>query len=201
MPQCLIELTNIISNVAVAVAAILGIIGLWKWRTELIGKTKFETARKMTLLALQFRDEYGRARNAWTSPGEWGERKKGDDEKPDESKVLDEYFARYQRLQPLQDTLRKFYEVSWEAEVILSEVDANLVQLFEDLFQELFIAMEFYFDEQLKRAKRPSGKADVDYDQMKNWRKIIYGFRGDEVSKAADNAADKVKKQLKKYIR
>src|SRR5256885_1226617 len=84
--------TSIISNLAVAIAAILGIIGLWQWRAELLGKTKFEVARKMTLLALQFRDEYGRARNPWTEPREWLDRKRAEDEKTNESTVLNEYF-------------------------------------------------------------------------------------------------------------
>ena len=203
-PQWLIELTDIINKIAVAVAAVLGIIGLWKWRAELIGKTKFEVARKMILLALQFRDEYGRTRNAWTYPGEWSDRKTSDDETRNESQVLNEYYARSRRLIPLQETLRKFYEVSWEAEVILSDKDAELVQLFEKLFKDLYVTMEMFFDAQLNQAKNSLlGKFvdDVSNDQMKNWRKIIYGISEDEISKLADDAADTVKKQLRKYIR
>ena len=55
--QWLNDWVPIISNLALAVAAIFGIAGLWQWRSELVGKTKFEAARKMMLLALQFRDE------------------------------------------------------------------------------------------------------------------------------------------------
>ena len=197
-PNELLDWSNIISNFAVAAAAVYGLYGFWKWRRELIEKTKFKVARKMMLLALRFRDEYDRARNPWTDSWEWIERKKGDDEMENISKVLDERFARLRRLQPLQDTLRKFYEISWEAEVTLSEEDAKIVDLFEKLFQNLYIAIEFFFEKQLNYAK---GHTEVlDNEKMTNKRGIIYGVKGDEISRQADSAADTVKKQLKKYI-
>jgi hypothetical protein len=52
-----VDLTTLISDCLVGVAAIGAILGLWRWRREMIGKTKFELARKMTLLSYQFRDE------------------------------------------------------------------------------------------------------------------------------------------------
>lgn len=198
------ELTDIISNLAVAIAAIFGIVGLWQWRNELIGKIKFEVARKMMLLALQFRDEYGLARSPITYVGESAERKKDDSETQNVSRILDEYYAHSRRLIPLQDTLRKFYEVSWEAEVILSEKDAKLVQLFEKLFKDLYITIEMFFEMQLDQAKNSAfdtSANDVNFEQMKNWRHIIYGLRDDELSKLSNEAANTVKRQLKKYIR
>jgi hypothetical protein len=198
------DLIDILSNLAVAVAAVFGILGLWTWRSELIGKTKFEVARKMMMLALQFRDEYGRARDFITYGGESAERKKDEGETQNEGHVLDEFYAHSRRLIPLQETLRKFYEVSWEAEVILSDKDAKLVQLFEQLFKDLYITIEMFFEAQLYQAKH-SGLGEtaneIDFVNMKKWRHIIYGRRDDELSQLADDAANTVKKQLKKYIR
>jgi hypothetical protein len=146
-----IELTNIIHNLAVALAAILGIMGLWQWRKELVGKAKFEVAQKMMVLALQFRDEYIHARDPWTYPYEWAERKKSNNESKGECEMLNEYFARSRRLLPLRDILRKFNEVSWEAEVVLSEKDAKLIQPFEKTFKTLTIAIESFFENKLDR--------------------------------------------------
>jgi len=191
------ELTDIFSNLVVGIAAIFGIVGLWQWRTELVGKTKFEVARKIMVLALQFRDEYERARSFVTYSGESAERKKDDGETQNESRILDEYYAHLQRLIPLQDTLRKFYEASWEAEVILSDKDARLVQLFEKLSIDLHVTIGMFFDAQLDREKN---SVEVEFQEMKKWKHIIYGRRDDEFSKLADDAANTVKKQLKKYI-
>ena len=201
MPQLsngFLELTNIISNIAVTFAVIFGIIGLWTWRSEHTGKTKFEVARKMVQLSLKFRDEFRRVRYVGTFLEESFERKQRADEMPNETKVLDEQFVRWRRLRPLQDTLRNLYEVGWEAEVILSEDDAKLVQLFEKLFQELYFAIELYFGSQLDQAKR---QIEVDNEEMTKYRNIIYGYEGDEIFELVDSAADTVKKQLKKYIR
>ena len=201
IPHWLINLTSVVSNISIAVAAIIGIIGLWQWRTELVGKTKFEVARKITLLALQFRDEYGRARNPWTFRNKSIERVRLDNESPEETRVLDEYYARSRRLQPLQDTLRKFYEASWEAEVILSKDDAKLVELFEKFFDHLYIAVDFHFEEVLKQARKQSMNTKEDYEAIRANKKIIYGIRDDEIYKSVDAATETVKKQLKKYIR
>ena len=201
MPQLsngFLELTNIISNIAVTLAVIFGVVGLWQWRSEHTWKTKFEVARKMVQLSLKFRDEFRRVRYVGTFLEESFERKQGADEMPNETKVLDEQFVRWRRLRPLQDTLRNLYEVGWEAEVILSEDDAKLVQLFEKLFQELYFAIELYFGSQLDQAKR---QIEVDNEEMTKYRNIIYGYEGDEIFELVDSAADTVKKQLKKYIR
>lgn len=197
LPNGFLELTNIISNIAITFAVLFGFIGLWKWRTEHIRKTKFEVARKIVILSLQFRDEFRRARHSSTFLEESFERIKGDDEKPDESKVLDEQFVRWRRLRPLQDTLRKLNEAGWEAEVLLSKDDAKLIQLFEKLFQELYFAIELFFGVQLDQAKR---EIEVDNEQMTAYRTVIYGYEGDEIFERADSAADKIKNQLKKYI-
>jgi len=140
------DLTTIVSNISLAIAAIVGVISLWQWRGELVGKAKFEVARKITLLTLQFRDDYKNATFGPTYPEEWAERKLGDNEKPDESQILNERFARRRRFQSLQETFRKFIATGWEAEIVLGGEDANLVKPFEVLFTDLDDALYFVFE-------------------------------------------------------
>ena len=60
--EWLVQLISMFSNILLGIAAIMGIIGLRHWRSELIGKTKFDIARKMMGLAYKFRDEFAAAR-------------------------------------------------------------------------------------------------------------------------------------------
>ena len=89
-----VELISILSNAFIGLSAlavaVIGFVGLRQWRAELTGKTKFDIARKLAILAFQYRDEYKRARNPFTFPGEWSERQKGENEAADEANVLDE---------------------------------------------------------------------------------------------------------------
>jgi len=193
---------SLISDAMVAIAAILGIAGLWQWRKELIGRSKFEIATKMTLLALQFRDEFNFARGMATFKGEAADREKQDDEAREESQVLDEYYARIKRFHKVQGTLQKLSQAGWEAEVLLSDQDTKLVKPFEDLVKQLYISIEIYFSEQnrMSKSKMPMPQDDSGY--LMRHHEVIY-TRGadDELSKKVDEAVTTLKKQLKKYIK
>jgi hypothetical protein len=52
------ETASTISDITVALAAIIGLVGLMQWRAELRARTKLEIARKVTSLALRFKREF-----------------------------------------------------------------------------------------------------------------------------------------------
>ena len=196
------EWISLISDAIIAIAAILGVAGLWQWRKELIGRSKFEIATKMMLLSLQFRDEFNFARGMATFKGEAADREKQDDEAREESQVLDEYYARIKRFHKVQGTLQKLSQAGWEAEVLLSDQDTKLVKPFEDLVKQLYISIEIYFSEQnrMSKSKMPMPQDDSGY--LMRHHEVIY-TRGadDELSKKVDEAVTTLKKQLKKYIK
>jgi hypothetical protein len=191
-----IELIQMLSNLLVGIAAIVGIAGIWKWQSETIGKARFEVARDMIRTALQFRDEFKSTRNPLTLPQEWAEREKKDGESVEESSVRNEVFARGNRLSHLQQTMRKLLEIGWEAETILSEDDAKLIQPFGDLFKELSIAFDMYFRD------RYDVTQGLTTDRLftMTMKEKVYGVDNDEPSNAVDNAMETMKRQLKKYI-
>jgi hypothetical protein len=92
-----VEPVSLLSNICVGVSAIVvagvSVYGIWQWQRELKGRSKFEIAKKMTLLAFQFQDELRTARSPATFLGESAERKKGDNETPGERHTRDEHFA------------------------------------------------------------------------------------------------------------
>jgi hypothetical protein len=198
--EWLIQLVSMLSDILLGVAAIVGIWGLWEWRRELIGKTKFDVARRLTLLALQFRDEFHGARRVFTLAGESAEREVGTAEHPSETRVADEYFSRSRRLLLLQETLRKLLEAGWEAEIILSEENADLVRPFDDAFRELFVAMGYFFEEEMRLAKggSPTGPSAEKHREL---RKVIYGLSDDPTGKTVDETVDRLKKRMRKYVR
>jgi hypothetical protein len=202
-PPTFAESISVISNTLVGLSAvavaIIGFIGLKQWRAELTGKTKFDSARKMAVLTFQYRDEFKRARNPFTFSGESAERQKGANETPDETNLLDEYFARRKRLAPLQETLRQLYEASWEAEILLDK-DINMAIIpLENSFKELFASMEAYFQTRISQAKRKG--QNINDEWLQPHYKNVYGTADDEISKSIDTAANALVERLKSYIK
>lgn len=200
----LTELISVLSNALVGLSAlavaIIGLIGLRQWRAELTGKTKFDIARKMAILAFQYRDEYKRARNPFTFSGESSERQKAENETADETNILDEYFARKKRIAPLQETLRQLYEASWEAEILLDKNISKAISPLEDSFKELFASMETYFHTRYNQAKHKQGYDNTE-GVLQNHFKIVYGTADDEISKIIDVATNALVGKLKSYIK
>jgi len=203
LPSYLVETISVVSDAFVALSAlavaIIGFIGLRQWREELTGKAKFEVARKIVTLSFQFRDEFGRARSPLTFGGEAAERPKFGGETEEETQLLDECFARKKRLEPLQESMRKLREASWEAEIVLSEDVGKLLQPFEHAFIELWSAIEAYFSTQLKRAKSGQRNSQLD-DGLKSQQAIIYGI-DDKPSRAVDASVTALLRKLKAYVK
>ncbi len=176
------------------------IYGLRKWRSEYTWKIKFEIARRMVLLAFRFRDEFQQARNSFTFPGESTDRPKGDDETPNESNLLDEYYARKVRLSPLSKTLQELKQACWEIEAVSGEHFWELVQPLNDTTKDLFVSIETYFFMKHKPMRRPiSGVDETRLQEL--YKQINCLSDDDEISNLVEITVDKLIQSLKKYIR
>jgi len=201
MPKCLIDLISIISDILVGAAAIMAIIGLQQWRVELLGKTRFELARKMVLLAQEFRDKLFYARNPATFGGEAKQRVIQENEKPEESIILNEHYTRLQRLQGLQETLRHLHEASWEAEIILKPEHAELIKPFEEIYSSLLTAINKFYSFELIRVRNPATNVSLISEKEKErLHETIDCIGEDTISKNTDSAIEKLKVNLKKYL-
>jgi hypothetical protein len=198
-----VELITIISEIIVGISAIgvavFAFIGLQQWKIQLTGRTKFEVARKMAVLAFEFRDEYKRARSPMTLSGESSERQVAESETLEETNLLNEYFAHRNRLRPLQDTLRKLYETSWEAEIILDKDIGKFIKPLEKAFSELYASIESYFGAEHSRINRhvPTGRKE---DWLENHFNRIYGHDHDDIAIAIDASIQSLVDKLKTYL-
>lgn len=106
------EQVSIISDIVIGLSAvfvaIVAFYGLQTWRRELTGKAKFEVARKAMLLGIRLKAGFQGAVDMFSSSTESTERTNKESETPEEKRVLDEWYARGRRLQPLVEDLRKF---------------------------------------------------------------------------------------------
>ena len=199
-----IEGVSTISNViiglsAIAVAAI-GFAGLQQWRRELRGKSRFELARRIAVIAFDFRDRFHTARNPFTFAGEYADRTRAPDETPQATNVLDEWHARGKRLEELRTAGRLLHEASWEASVLLDEEVTQLILPLENSLRDLSVSFQTYFQSQMMNANRPHAPAR-DQEWLQPHHRTVYGTSDDPIAMNVDQGVEDLVKNVRKYIR
>lgn len=195
-----VELLSVVSNLAVGVsaifAAVLAFSGLRQWRAELVGRTRFDLARRIAKLAYQFQDQMHSARFPFTMPGEAANRERAEGESPELTAVEDEMFARFERLRPVRDTVRDLHEAGWEAEIALDPEVTRLIKRIEEVSVQARTAAYRHFG----RA-REAAKNNQPLEEPTGGQRIVYGERNDEFGQVIDQAVDNLVHSLKTYIR
>jgi hypothetical protein len=207
-----LQLFSIIGNVSqllVSLAAIAGIIGYWKWRVELVGKTKFDIARKILNLAYESRKEVLVARNIITSSYESRDRQKAEGEDREIAQILDEFYARQKRLKRLDEINQELFQCEWEAEVFLNHDISTMVQLLQNKIRELPISQNILFNQRLRYAKMTPERRHGSFEAMtkemadndERNENIVYGTEGDEFDKSLSIIVASLTDHLKKFVR
>ena len=201
------ELVSLISNIVVGVSAlgvaVIAFFGLRTWRKELTGKAKFALARDVMLLGFKLKAHFEDARNPFTYSTESAGRSWQESESPGVSQVLNEWYARANRLKPLQENLIKIQEASWEAQILLREDSSKsiseAVTVYRRSFGELSSAISSYFEERKQEAK--TGIPFKDQDWLRELHKTIYARTGDDLSKQIEEATAKLESALQAYVK
>jgi hypothetical protein len=195
--------SDIIVSISALSVAVIAFFGLRTWRKELTGKAKFNLARDLMLLGLKLQAHFEGARGLFTSSAEFIDRPRKEDETPDVSQVLDEWYARANRLKPLHENLIKIQEASWEAKILFdedaSEAVSEAVFVYRHNFAELSSAVSSYFDTKRQAAK--SGIPYEDQDWLKKLHRTIYTPSGDDFSKQIEGATTKLESALQAYVK
>lgn len=200
-----VEIMQVISNVAVTITsiivAIVAVIGLSQWQRELKGKARFDVIKRLTYSAYEFRDQYNRARSMWTDGSESYSRLKNNDETKKETLYRNEYFARSQRILPLQKTLRDMYQSSWEGEILFEDIEiGKLIKPFEKAFKDLNIAIGTYFSRYIERSMKDAEVPSEDKAWLKEDHEVIYGHHDDKHSKHIDKVLEDFISELKPLV-
>ncbi len=200
------------SNVAVGVAAlgasIIALVGLKTWRAELKGKARFEASSKLMVACRKFAHEYVYARSPATYPGESLEREHLPDERDDERRTLDEWYARRKRGERLGRVAEQIQEARWAAEVVLDQtVEGQIKETTQRLLvsvNQLIMAIDFYFGNQ--RISNRTGSMDESMNRLMEIQfKNIYAHsqegEPDYFQAEVDQAVESLRQALRQYLR
>ena len=178
-------------------------LGLKTWRRELIGKEKFETARRMMHVGFEVKDRFEWVRNIFTRSNEWTERVPQPTETEPVRQILNEWYAKSKRLELLHDSIQQLIEVRWEAEILFDDKDVasvkEAVQTLIDSYADISSAVSSYFD--VRRDEAITGISYRDQEWMRKLHEEIYSGTQDELSQKVINAVEKLSLTVKHYVR
>ncbi|MDJ0674154.1 MAG: hypothetical protein QNJ36_01925 [Calothrix sp. MO_167.B42] len=100
---------NVITSVSVMIAALSFVSGVSAWKREFIGKRRIELAESVLAMFYEVEDVIREIRNPFSHNDEGKSRKRSDNEREEESKLLDRayiVFERYQKREKLFAELR-----------------------------------------------------------------------------------------------
>lgn len=199
---CLIRDT--IVGVSALAVAVVGVVGLSTWKSELKGKAKFDVVRRIMALVFQLRSDFEWARFPLSSSIESADRVRKENETPGESEARDQWYAKNRRLQPLRQNLQKLQEVGWEAEAILHDnVSTKVSESITALrlsYGDLASAVESLCETELDIFAGKTPRVDQN-DWLKGLRAIVYSSRGDSFSEKIDNIVEQLASVLKLYVK
>jgi len=201
--ECISLARDIVVGVSALVVATVAFLGLRTWRRELTGKAKFDLARNTMLLALKLKADFEWARNPGGWSWEYAGRTWQESESPGVKEVLNQWYAKNQRLEPLVENLQKFQEVSWEAEIVLGEDSSKRVSealaIYRRSYGELSSAIDSYFETRHEEAI--GHDVSMHQDWLKELRKVIFSAKDDDFSKQIDKAIEQLAPALKTYVK
>lgn len=185
--------------------AVVGVIGLTTWKSQLKGKARFDVARTIMRLALALRKDFKSARFPISSSIESIDRVKRPDESKNESEILDGWHARMKRLRPLIEHLDDLQEAGWEAEAIF-DADASVkvsesIAGFRRSYGQLASAIDSLFQHQFNTTiTGPIQETPKNY--VENLTEVVYSSLDDDsFSMKINEYVDSLASTLKRYVR
>lgn len=101
-------LAKILESISVTAAGLVAIAGVRAWRREFVGKRRIELAEETLAAFYAVLDSIEFIRFPLSSPQEGATRKKGDNEDPADTEMLNQAYVTHERYEARKDVIRRF---------------------------------------------------------------------------------------------
>lgn len=171
-------------------------------------EAQFQLALKLIRLSSEFRNAYGAVRSFYVYESETASRPHGENESNAETALLDERYARLNRIRRVSDAAHALWELIPEAEVILQPDIAKFIEPYTQEHVQLFDAIFYYFSAELALTKREINHLDDPERHAEYLRRLraphpraAYNGEIDEAGKCVDELTKRLRQELEKYLR
>ena len=190
-------ITDVITAISVATAAIAFVVGVDAWKREFVGKRRIELAETVLALFYEAEEAIREIRNPFSFAGEGKTRQRSEHEIEEETTLLDRayiVFERYQKREKLFAELRSIkYRVMATFGSNAGEPFDEVMKVLNEIFASANVLGTYYW----RRQGRVQMKEDEFQEHLKQMHKheAIFWFMGendDEITPRVRHAVEKI---------
>lgn len=188
---------DVITSVSVAVAAISFVVGVSAWKREFVGKRRIELAESVLALFYEAEDAIREIRNPFSYGGEGKTRKRAENEREEESQLLDKayvVFERYKKREKLFAQLRSMrYRVMASFGSSAGDPFVELDKIINEIFLSARMLGTVYWPRQ-GRATMNEEEFQKHLEEMHKQESVFWymGEEKDEISPRIHKAVEEI---------
>jgi hypothetical protein len=133
-----VTIANILESISIIVAAIAVVVGIYKWRTEYLGKRKIELVEEVLALFYEIRDIIKYIRSPFSYASEGSTRKASDNETPAQKIVYDRVYVLFERYDKHKDKFSKLQSLKYRYWAYFGEKSVEPFNELNSVMNELF---------------------------------------------------------------
>ena len=163
------------------------IIGLWSWKKELKGRTRYEAAKNVIAGAYRVRDAINNARAPLMVPAEWENREQVTFESEKEQQARNSFYGYTKRYERVVEALSQWYPAVVEAEALFQDQARKILESLYHSAQKLKTAIEIVHQDLLNPMK--CNDMESYQKSLQQFRNIVFGFHSG-LAKEKGNSVD-----------
>lgn len=189
---------NLIQCISVVIASVTAIYGIASWRRETKWKRKYELAEEVLSLFYECKEKIEIIRSPASYVGEGKTRKRKENERPEETEILDSAYVFYERYEKEKEPFIKLATLKFRFIAIFGK-DANTPfdEMRKILSDILFAANRLgnrYWKDQ-GRKKFTEEQFEKHLIEMEKYESIVWtSYENDEVELKVDKCIEKIEK-------
>jgi len=187
---------DVITAVSVMVAAIAFVCGINAWKREFVGKRRIELAETVLAMFYEAQDAIREIRNPFSFGGEGKTRERSDNERQEESTILDKAYIVFERYQKREKLFAELRSMKYR---FMATFGAGTCQPFDELntilneiFSSAHILGTHYW--QSRGQERMSDEEFQKYFEQVQKHEAIFWFMGEENDKITPRVQQAVSK-------
>lgn len=180
-------MSDFISSMSVAFAALTFIFGVSAWKREFIGRKKIDLYEKALNYIYKAKESIGYIRMPISSQSEGSTRKKGPHETSEESEILDRAFVTMERFKKSNTLFDEIRILHHQINLISDDATVNIFNTFHSNLDKLYRAARIHPQLVLNQGNKPVDSLNT---QLIDNLKIIYSSGDDEIENNVNDLLD-----------
>lgn len=193
------NITDVITAVSVAIAALAFMAGINAWRREFVGKRRIELAENVLALFYEAQDAIREIRSPFSDIGEGSSRKHSGPETEEETKILDQAYIVFERHQKREKLFAELRSVKYRVMATFGSEAGEPFEELNSILNEIFVAA-YILGARYWRRQVHGEMSKEESKQMEKLEEVFWssGQENDQVASRVQKAVEKIETIAKK---